>query len=149
MNMMDETGQFQFQGVLEGARTVTCYLLRPQGKKFVAIPAGIALIMFHDTESVGAGGAHGRGRENADEDKANVFERTNTIRTSPSEKKLGNKIDSSLCQVANYYGDIVNDFTHYQSFLQELREVKRQEQIVLEGAGQTKEIRGDNRREKS
>ncbi|GKE10418.1 hypothetical protein Tco_1413969 [Tanacetum coccineum] len=30
---------------------------------------------FHDTESVGAGGAHGRGRENADEDKANVFER--------------------------------------------------------------------------
>ncbi|GJT79011.1 retrovirus-related pol polyprotein from transposon TNT 1-94 [Tanacetum coccineum] len=58
---------------------------------------------------------------------------TNTIRTSPSEKKLGNKIDSSLCQVANYYGDIVNDFTHYQSFLQrELDRPKRYAAITEE-----------------
>lgn len=36
----DETGQFQFQGVLEGAQTATYYLLMLQGKEFVAIPAG-------------------------------------------------------------------------------------------------------------
>ncbi|XP_076881566.1 transcription initiation factor IIF subunit alpha-like [Bidens hawaiensis] len=36
----DETGQFQYQGVLEGAQTATYYLLMLQGKEFVAIPAG-------------------------------------------------------------------------------------------------------------
>ncbi|KAM7495588.1 hypothetical protein LguiB_030197 [Lonicera macranthoides] len=36
----DETGQFQYQGVLEGAQSATYYLLMLQGKEFVAIPAG-------------------------------------------------------------------------------------------------------------
>ncbi|XP_071713883.1 transcription initiation factor IIF subunit alpha [Rutidosis leptorrhynchoides] len=36
----DETGQFQYSGVLEGAQTATYYLLMLQGKEFVAIPAG-------------------------------------------------------------------------------------------------------------
>ncbi|GMY36726.1 transcription initiation factor IIF subunit alpha isoform X2 [Fagus crenata] len=36
----DETGQFQFQGHLEGAQSATYYLLMMQGKEFVAIPAG-------------------------------------------------------------------------------------------------------------
>ncbi|KAK9056409.1 hypothetical protein SSX86_027500 [Deinandra increscens subsp. villosa] len=36
----DETGQFQYQGVLEGAQTATYYLLMLQGREFVAIPAG-------------------------------------------------------------------------------------------------------------
>ncbi|XP_071698222.1 transcription initiation factor IIF subunit alpha-like [Rutidosis leptorrhynchoides] len=36
----DETGQFRFQGVLEGAQTSTYYLLMLQGKEFVAIPTG-------------------------------------------------------------------------------------------------------------
>lgn len=36
----DESGQFQYQGVLEGAQTATYYLLMLQGKEFVAIPAG-------------------------------------------------------------------------------------------------------------
>ena len=38
--MEDETGQFQFQGHLEGAQSATYYLLMMQGKEFVAIPAG-------------------------------------------------------------------------------------------------------------
>ncbi|CAL5345545.1 unnamed protein product [Camellia sinensis] len=36
----DETGQFQYQGQLEGAQSATYYLLMLQGKEFVAIPAG-------------------------------------------------------------------------------------------------------------
>ncbi|KAM6585625.1 hypothetical protein CsatB_012627 [Cannabis sativa] len=36
----DETGQFQFQGHLEGAQSATYYLLMLQGKEFSAIPAG-------------------------------------------------------------------------------------------------------------
>ncbi|CAK9156850.1 unnamed protein product [Ilex paraguariensis] len=36
----DETGQSQYQGVLEGAQSATYYLLMLQGKEFVAIPAG-------------------------------------------------------------------------------------------------------------
>lgn len=36
----DETGQFQYHGVLEGAPSATYYLLMLQGKEFVAIPAG-------------------------------------------------------------------------------------------------------------
>ncbi|XP_075666334.1 transcription initiation factor IIF subunit alpha isoform X1 [Castanea sativa] len=36
----DETGQFQYQGHLEGAQSATYYLLMMQGKEFVAIPAG-------------------------------------------------------------------------------------------------------------
>ncbi|PON91348.1 Transcription initiation factor [Trema orientale] len=36
----DETGQFQFQGHLEGAQSATYYLLMMQGKEFAAIPAG-------------------------------------------------------------------------------------------------------------
>lgn len=36
----DETGQYQFQGQLEGAQSATYYLLMMQGKEFSAIPAG-------------------------------------------------------------------------------------------------------------
>ncbi|KAK4771704.1 hypothetical protein SAY86_013479 [Trapa natans] len=36
----DETGQFQYQGHLEGSQSATYYLLMLQGKEFVAIPAG-------------------------------------------------------------------------------------------------------------
>ncbi|XP_018842213.2 transcription initiation factor IIF subunit alpha-like isoform X1 [Juglans regia] len=36
----DETGQFQFQGQMEGAPSATYYLLMMQGKEFAAIPAG-------------------------------------------------------------------------------------------------------------
>ncbi|XP_022967231.1 transcription initiation factor IIF subunit alpha-like [Cucurbita maxima] len=36
----DETGQFQFQGHLEGSQSATYYLLVLQGKEFTAIPAG-------------------------------------------------------------------------------------------------------------
>ncbi|KAJ9183311.1 hypothetical protein P3X46_007180 [Hevea brasiliensis] len=36
----DETGQFQYQGHLEGSQSATYYLLILQGKEFVAIPAG-------------------------------------------------------------------------------------------------------------
>lgn len=36
----DESGQFQYHGVLEGAQSATYYLLMLQGKEFVAIPAG-------------------------------------------------------------------------------------------------------------
>lgn len=35
----DETGQYQFQGQLEGAQSATYYLLVMHGKEFVAIPA--------------------------------------------------------------------------------------------------------------
>ncbi|EEF43004.1 transcription initiation factor IIF subunit alpha [Ricinus communis] len=35
----DETGQFQYQGHLEGSQSATYYLLILQGKEFVAIPA--------------------------------------------------------------------------------------------------------------
>lgn len=38
--MEDETGQFQFQGQMEGAPSATYYLLMMQGKEFAAIPAG-------------------------------------------------------------------------------------------------------------
>ncbi|CAN6477592.1 unnamed protein product [Victoria cruziana] len=36
----DETGQYQYQGQLEGAQKATYYLLVLQGKEFTAIPAG-------------------------------------------------------------------------------------------------------------
>jgi transcription initiation factor TFIIF subunit alpha len=36
----DETGQFQYQGHLEGSQSATYYLLVMQNKEFVAIPAG-------------------------------------------------------------------------------------------------------------
>ncbi|KAF3503954.1 hypothetical protein F2Q69_00042087 [Brassica cretica] len=36
----DETGQFQYQGQLEGSQSATYYLLVMQNKEFVAIPAG-------------------------------------------------------------------------------------------------------------
>ncbi|KAG5242350.1 transcription initiation factor IIF alpha family protein [Salix suchowensis] len=36
----DETGQFQYQGHLEGSQSATYYLLMMSGKEFVAIPAG-------------------------------------------------------------------------------------------------------------
>ncbi|KAF8077342.1 hypothetical protein N665_1044s0002 [Sinapis alba] len=36
----DETGQFQYQGQLEGSQSATYYLLVLQNKEFVAIPAG-------------------------------------------------------------------------------------------------------------
>ncbi|XP_057815991.2 transcription initiation factor IIF subunit alpha [Cryptomeria japonica] len=36
----DETGQYQFQGQLEGAQHATYYLLMMHGKEFLAIPAG-------------------------------------------------------------------------------------------------------------
>ncbi|GFP85113.1 transcription initiation factor iif subunit alpha [Phtheirospermum japonicum] len=36
----DETGQFQYQGVVEGSPSATYYLLMLQGKEFVAIPSG-------------------------------------------------------------------------------------------------------------
>ncbi|KAJ8770502.1 hypothetical protein K2173_017993 [Erythroxylum novogranatense] len=36
----DETGQFQYQGHLEGSQSATYYLLMMQGKEFTAIPAG-------------------------------------------------------------------------------------------------------------
>ncbi|KAG7620215.1 Winged helix DNA-binding domain superfamily [Arabidopsis suecica] len=36
----DETGQFQYQGHLEGSQSATYYLLVMQSKEFVAIPAG-------------------------------------------------------------------------------------------------------------
>uniref|UniRef100_A0A2P2JR36 Transcription initiation factor IIF subunit alpha n=2 Tax=Rhizophora mucronata TaxID=61149 RepID=A0A2P2JR36_RHIMU len=36
----DETGQFQYQGHLEGSQSATYYLLILQGKEFMAIPAG-------------------------------------------------------------------------------------------------------------
>ncbi|KAL8469108.1 hypothetical protein ACS0TY_032083 [Phlomoides rotata] len=36
----DETGQFQYQGQLEGSQSATYYLLMLQGREFVAIPAG-------------------------------------------------------------------------------------------------------------
>ncbi|KAJ8759715.1 hypothetical protein K2173_009816 [Erythroxylum novogranatense] len=36
----DETGQFQYQGHLEGSQSATYYLLMMQGKEFNAIPAG-------------------------------------------------------------------------------------------------------------
>ncbi|KAF3451808.1 hypothetical protein FNV43_RR07904 [Rhamnella rubrinervis] len=36
----DETGQYQYQGHLEGAQSATYYLLVLQGKEFTAIPAG-------------------------------------------------------------------------------------------------------------
>ncbi|KAL5576328.1 hypothetical protein UlMin_018027 [Ulmus minor] len=36
----DETGQYQFQGQLEGAQSATYYLLMMQGKEMAAIPAG-------------------------------------------------------------------------------------------------------------
>lgn len=36
----DETGQSQYNGQLEGSQSATYYLLMPQGKDFVAVPAG-------------------------------------------------------------------------------------------------------------
>ncbi|XP_058070786.1 transcription initiation factor IIF subunit alpha [Magnolia sinica] len=36
----DETGQYQYQGQLEGSQSANYYLLMMQGKEFVAIPAG-------------------------------------------------------------------------------------------------------------
>ncbi|CAH2071504.1 unnamed protein product [Thlaspi arvense] len=36
----DETGQFQYQGQLEGSQSATYYLLVMQNKEFIAIPAG-------------------------------------------------------------------------------------------------------------
>ncbi|ESQ38193.1 hypothetical protein EUTSA_v10028564mg [Eutrema salsugineum] len=36
----DETGQFQYQGHLEGSQSATYYLLVMQNKEFIAIPAG-------------------------------------------------------------------------------------------------------------
>ncbi|EPS63331.1 hypothetical protein M569_11453, partial [Genlisea aurea] len=36
----DETGQYQYNGQLEGSQSATYYLLMLQGKEFVAIPAG-------------------------------------------------------------------------------------------------------------
>ncbi|KAL6004880.1 hypothetical protein ACLOJK_005437 [Asimina triloba] len=36
----DETGQFQYHGQLEGSQSAIYYVLMPQGKDYVAIPAG-------------------------------------------------------------------------------------------------------------
>ncbi|KAJ8642505.1 hypothetical protein MRB53_004253 [Persea americana] len=36
----DETGQYQYQGQLEGSQSANYYLLMMQGKEFVAVPAG-------------------------------------------------------------------------------------------------------------
>lgn len=36
----DETGQYQYQGQIEGSQSANYYLLMMQGKDFVAVPAG-------------------------------------------------------------------------------------------------------------